>query len=540
MMRRRQHREPNVGVVETLRPNDVTDTATTGGGAQLSPTLQNLEAANLRHRTLHPAVRALIPEAVARSREVVPVAMREHELLVAVAELTPGLQEELETVTGRSVQFLRAPHEDITWVLNRYYRAIDVVPELVSQFESSQEGKRVATIQSIDTDGSDAPIVRVVQEILTQAVRDRASDVHIEPTDEHVRVRFRIDGSLTEILHLPPAIGPGVVSRLKIMADMNIVERRRPQDGQFSVNLDGREIDVRVATVATLHGEKCVLRMLDSSRSVLTLDGLGMPPATHDTISRLLKSPSGMVLCAGPTGSGKTTTLYATLAEVNGSDTNVMTIEDPVEYVVPSINQVQTNEVTGLTFAAGLRAILRHDPDVILVGEIRDLETTRVAIQAALTGHFVASSVHATDAVAAISRLMDMGIEPYLVASSVVAVVGQRLVRRICTSCAQPYQPTDAELHYYLEGGGSPKETFLRGAGCNYCTQTGYLDRIGVYELLVMTPDVRRLVTSGTTPDDLRAHVTARGMRTLRQEATALVERDVTTIDEVIRRIYTA
>ena len=333
-----------------------------------------------------------------------------------------------------------------------------------------------------------APVVQVVDNILTQAVRDRASDVHIEPSQDVIYVRFRIDGALKDVLELPSTMGVGLISRIKIMAEINIVEKRRSQDGQFTTTIDGKDTDVRVATVATIWGEKCVMRILDKNRSVLRLNDLGMPVDTHETYSKLVRAPFGMVLCAGPTGSGKTTTLYATLSEVSDRARNVMTIEDPVEFVFPKINQIQTNEQAGLTFATGLKSILRQDPDVILVGEIRDVETARIAVQSALTGHFVLSSLHGNDSVSALHRFLDMGIESFLIASSVIAIVGQRLVRRICPSCKTSYTPTKEELAFYEESGGPPKTDFVIGAGCNYCGHTGYLDRIGVYELLQMTP----------------------------------------------------
>ncbi len=374
--------------------------------------------------------------------------------------------------------------------------------------------------------------------ILTQAKRDRASDVHIEPSQEVVRVRFRIDGALKEVLLLPSNMGVGLVSRIKIMAGMNIVERRRPQDGQLTIAIDGKDTDVRVSTATTIWGEKCVMRILDKTRSVLRLHDLGMPTDTHETFSRLVKAPFGMVLCAGPTGSGKTTTLYATLAQVSDPTKNVMTIEDPVEYTFPSINQIQTNEQAGLTFATGLKSILRQDPDVILVGEIRDVETARIAVQSALTGHMVLSSLHATDSVSALHRFLDMGIESFLIASSVIGVVGQRLVRRICPSCKTAYTPTEEEMIFYEESGGLPKTDFFYGIGCNFCGHTGYQDRVGVYELLQMTPEIKRLIVGWATQDELRRLAQKQGMRGLREEAISLVTQDITTISEVIRSIY--
>jgi type IV pilus assembly protein PilB len=352
-------------------------------------------------------------------------------------------------------------------------------------------------------------------------------------------VRFRVDGALHDTTSLPSSMAQALVSRIKIMAGMNIVERRRAQDGQFEASVDGRPLDVRVATTATIWGEKAVLRILDKSRSLLDLKGLGMSVETREEFSKLIRTPFGMVLCAGPTGSGKTTTLYAGLTEINDPARNITTIEDPVEYVYPSINQIQINEAAEVTFAGGLRAILRQDPDVILVGEIRDVETARIAVQSALTGHLVLSSVHAIDAAAALHRFLDMGIESFLIASSVIGVVAQRLVRRTCIPCKEPYEPTADERAIYDEWGGKPKTDFMHGAGCNFCSQTGYVDRVGVYELLRVSDGLRRLIVEDASLDAMRAAAVEEGMRTLRDEAMRLIEDDVTTIGEVVRNIYT-
>jgi type IV pilus assembly protein PilB len=390
-----------------------------------------------------------------------------------------------------------------------------------------------------ETDASaDAPVVQVVNLIVQQGARDRASDVHIEPQESRVRVRYRIDGALHDVLALPPNMGPSLISRIKVLAGMDIVERRKPQDGQMAVDVDGRPLDIRVATTTTIWGEKCVMRLLDKNRSLLRLDDLGMPEETHDRFSRLIRSPFGMVICAGPTGSGKTTTLYAALAEINNSERNIMTVEDPVEYVLPSINQIQIQDQAGVTFAGGLRGILRQDPDIILVGEMRDVETARIGIQSALTGHLVLTSLHGTDAAGALERFLDLGIEPFLVASSVVGVVGQRLVRRICRSCATTYRPTDEEVEFYLRLGGPPKDEFLRGEGCNFCFQTGFEDRIGVYELLVVSEPMRQLIARKARHDEIQELAVAEGMRTLRDGGIRLVANDVTTIPEVLRNIY--
>jgi len=494
---------------------------------------------NLRRDNVDPAVIELVPEELAREHFAIPVRLQDDGLYVAVAEPSDELRELLSKTGGQPVNLMIAPLSDITWAIDSNYRAIGNVGKLVEAFEAVEgTRRRAAEVVENEIPIDDAPVVQVVDRILTQAMRDRASDVHIEPSDDFVRIRFRIDGALKEILQLPVAIGPGLVSRIKIMANMNIVERRRPQDGQLTITIDGKEVDVRVATVSTIMGENCVMRILDKTKSVFHLKDLGMPNDTHATYSKLARSPFGMMLCAGPTGSGKTTTLYATLSEVSNPTLNVMTIEDPVEYIFPSINQIQTNEQAGLNFATGLKSILRQDPDVILVGEIRDVETTRVAVQSALTGHFVISSMHATDSVSALHRFLDMGIESFLVASSVLAVVAQRLLRRICPSCKTEYTLSDDEREFYEESHGPQKDVFYHGSGCNYCNGTGFKERIGVYELLVMSPEIKRLIVGWATQEELHNLATKQGMRTLRQEAINLVVQDITTVAEVIRSVY--
>ena len=495
---------------------------------------------DLRRDTPAPEALALVPEAMARDNLAIPIRVDDDGLHVAVAQPSDELRFQLAGASGMSVRLSLAPLTDIRWAIDRSYQAIDSVGKLVQVFEAVEttRNKRPAEPEAPTVVSENAPVVQVVDSILTQAVRDRASDVHIEPSQDVIYVRFRIDGALKDVLELPVTMGIGLISRIKILAGINIVEKRRSQDGQFTKEIDGKDTDVRVATVATIWGEKCVLRILDKNRSVLRLGDLGMPTDTHETYSKLVRAPFGMVLCAGPTGSGKTTTLYATLTEVSDRARNVMTIEDPVEFVFPKINQIQVNEQAGLTFANGLKSILRQDPDVILVGEIRDVETARIAVQSALTGHFVLSSLHGNDAVSALHRFLDMGIESFLIASSVIAIVGQRLVRRICPSCKERYTPTSEELSFYEESGGPAKSDFYHGAGCNYCGHTGYLDRIGVYELLQMTPEIKRLIVGWATQDELRRLAQKQGMRTLREEALNLVTLDTTTISEVIRSVY--
>jgi type IV pilus assembly protein PilB len=489
-------------------------------------------------RAVRPTAEALafVTEEMARRLQIVPIKLSDDSLDVAVADgASMVVREALARLDIDQVNIFLAQPDDVLTCINTYYRVLTNTDENVKQFWETAAARQVvaATVGSTDQ----APIIQLVNKIVTQALRDRASDIHIEPTEDRIRIRYRIDGALREVLSLPYSTGPELVSRIKIMADMDIVERRRPQDGQFETTIDGGGVDVRVATGATIFGETAVLRLLDKSRSMKHLSELGMPNATYDRFLAIVRKPYGMILCSGPTGSGKTTTLYATLAEISRTELNVMTIEDPVEYVFPAINQMQINLQADVTFASGLKSILRQDPDVILVGEIRDEETARIAVQSALTGHVVMSSLHATDAISALYRLIDMGIEPFLMASSLVGVVGQRLVRKICPSCVTVYQPTAVEREWYDRIGGTPKETFKHGAGCNYCSDTGYRERVGVYEVLAVTDELRQLIVNGAAPQEMRALAESQGMRTMSREAVELVAADITTIDEVINNV---
>ena len=487
---------------------------------------------------------AVINEQVARALGILPISVDDDEAFVVVADPSdPRVLRALLALPVARARIGVAGKSQISNAINLAYRAIGEVDQFVDMFASSDQARianaAVENAQALEVQ-DDAPVIQVVNRIVTQALRDRASDVHIEPMDENVRVRFRIDGALKEVLRLPNSMGPALVSRIKIMAEMNIVERRRPQDGQFQTVVDDVTLDVRVSTTSTIFGEKAVLRLLDKSRALFNLADLGMPEHTSKIYSKMVRAPFGMVVVCGPTGSGKTTTLYATLTEIASEEINVTTVEDPVEYIFPGINQIQTNEQAGISFAAGLKSILRQDPDVILVGEMRDVETARIAVQSALTGHFVLSTVHAVDTVSALYRLIDMGIEPFLVASSMSGVLAQRLIRKNCTACLVEFEPTPDQLAFYNESAHrSEKTNFMKGAGCTYCAHTGYRERIGVYELLSINDDVRRVLVEGGTPDDLRKAAAANGLRSLRDEALDLVATDITTIAEVIRSVYT-
>jgi type IV pilus assembly protein PilB len=496
---------------------------------------------DLRRVHPDPDVLALLPESLVRSGTVLPISVDDGALTVAVSSApSPQFREKLTTAAGTQVTFVLANEGDIRTIIDRSYRALSGIDDLVGAFTDTESIRTDGAVVGGLTGGTDdaSPVAQLVNRIVTQAVRERASDIHIEPQETELRVRYRVDGALHDAVILPPSLAQALVSRIKILAEMNIVERRRSQDGQMEITVDGRELDVRVATMATIWGEKVVMRVLDRTRSLFALDKLGMSAQTQADFSRLIRSPFGMVICAGPTGSGKTTTLYAALNQIADAERNVTTIEDPVEYVFPGINQIQINEQADITFSGGLKAILRQDPDVILVGEMRDVETARIAVQSALTGHLVLSSLHATDATAALHRFLDMGIESFLVSSSVVGVVAQRLVRRICESCREPFEPTADELAMYEEWGGKPKNDFTHGVGCNFCAGTGYVDRVGVYELLKITPAIKQLIVDHAPRDVIHQCAIDEGMTTLREEALRVIEEDVTTISDVLRSVY--
>jgi type IV pilus assembly protein PilB len=488
-----------------------------------------------------PDALALLTPEQARTLRALPIALDGDAVTVAVLDPSPPRIDAVAAVVGRRVVPAVATHRDLDRALDSAYRATRDVGSHVQAYEARDQLRREAARLDAAGANEEAPVVRVVQMVITQGLRDRASDIHIEPSGDRIRVRYRIDGALTDVLDLPGSIGPAVVSRVKILSGMNIVERRRPQDGQISMDVEGREVDIRVATAAVIGGEKVVMRLLDKSRPLFKLEQLGMAPDVAERYSALIRSPYGMVICAGPTGGGKTTTLYASLGELDSSERNIMTIEDPVEYTFDSINQIQINEQAGITFAGGLKSILRQDPDIILVGEIRDVDTARIAVQSAMTGHFVLSSLHATEAVSALYRLLDMGIESFLIASSITAVVSQRLVRRSCTSCLEPYQPTPEELGFLRSfGAGEQEPGFVHGVGCHICAHTGFLERVGVYELLAVTDEVRELIVDRAPQDEMRKVAQHQGMRTLQEQAVRLVRDGTTTAAEVMRSIYVA
>lgn len=481
---------------------------------------------------------AVIGEQLARRHNVLPFRISGDRVYVATADpLDLPAIESLISQCEHLGLMVAAPGS-ISRAIDRHFNALASADAAIMAFglvDDEADGQSGISRATVD---ENAPIVQVVNRIITQGVRNRASDVHIEALEDCVRVRYRIDGALSEAIRLPQRMSSPIASRVKVLAELNIVERRRPQDGQFSVEIDGRPIDIRTSVVSTIHGEKVVLRLLDKAQSLIGLDKLGMPGHLVTDYLKIVSAPVGMFLCTGPTGSGKTTTLYATLTEIQDDTKNVVTIEDPVEYEFVGINQMQVHEAGGFTFADGLRGTLRQDPDVILVGEIRDAETAQIAMQASLTGHMVLSSLHAVDAVAAIHRFVDMGIEPFLVASAINGVMGQRLLRRICSSCRVEYDPPTDHRRMVESSIGRKVERFVKGAGCNACNHTGFHGRVGVYELLKVTDEVRTLIVERATHAAIRAVALADGMRTMQMEAFALVASGVTTVDEVLKTVY--
>ncbi len=396
--------------------------------------------------------------------------------------------------------------------------AAAVIGEVESGVDLSRMMQELPAVEDLLEAADDAPIIRMLNALLTQAAKDGASDIHIEPYERSSSVRFRVDGTLREVVQPNKALHAALISRLKIMAELDISEKRLPQDGRISLRIGGRAIDVRVSTLPSSHGERAVLRLLDKSESKFTLEGLGMDGEVLSAYARLIQQPHGIVLVTGPTGSGKTTTLYASLGRVDTATTNVLTVEDPVEYELPGIGQTQVNPKIDLTFAKALRAILRQDPDVIMIGEIRDFETAQIAIQASLTGHLVLATVHTNDSVSSVTRLVDMGVEPFLLSSSLLGVLAQRLVRRLCTHCKR--QGEDGHWH---------------PVGCSHCSHTGYKGRTGVYELMVATPELQALVHNRAPEQALGVAARQAGLRSMRDDGERLVRDGVTSLEEVVR-----
>jgi general secretion pathway protein E len=483
-----------------------------------------------------------LPINFAKRYQLLPVQRSGDTIIVATADPSQlGPLDDVRLLLHKPVRVVVAPGPVIVDAINRIYDAAsntasdlmegldeDRLEMMATDFEDTQD--------LLDAD-EEAPIIRLVNSVLFQAVKDRASDIHIEPFERDLTIRFRIDGILYDIISPPKRFQPVIISRIKIMAGLNIAEKRLPQDGRIRIKLAGKEVDIRVSTVPTAYGERVVMRLLDRSATVLKLDELGLNGHKLELVDTLIHQSHGIILVTGPTGSGKTTTLYAGLSRINSTDKNIITIEDPIEYQLHGVGQIQVNPKIDLTFANGLRSILRQDPDVIMVGEIRDPETAKIAIQAALTGHLVFSTLHTNDSCGAITRLIDMGIEPFLVASSVIAVMAQRLLRRVCPTCRVPYRPSVEEMRQLgvsaddLEG----RQVYKQGPGCPDCKQTGYRGRLGIHELLIVDDEVRNLTMKASDSASIRRVAAAKGMSSLREDGAEKVLSGQTTIEEVLR-----
>jgi type IV pilus assembly protein PilB len=493
-----------------------------------------LEFVDLNDYQIDPSSTTLLPDALARRYRAIPIGERDGKLLVAMSDpANVYALDDIRTITNRDVQPVVATAADVEAAIQRFAGMDGQVEALASQASEQLE----TDDEQMDAAVEEAPIVKLVQAIMTQAVGDRASDVHIEPNEVDVRVRFRVDGVLHDVMHSPKNIQGGLISRLKVMADLNIAEKRVPQDGRISMRVGGRQLDLRVATLPTVYGEKVVIRVLDKSNALLKLEDLGFLEDAYKRFETSFRKPYGAILVTGPTGSGKSTTMYATLNILNQEDRNIITVEDPVEYRLNGVNQIQVNPKAGLTFASALRSILRADPDIVLIGEIRDKETATIAIEAALTGHLVLSSLHTNDAPSAISRLVEMEVETFLVASAIDAVVAQRLARKLCERCKESYKPDQAELGEagYPEWLWPEITELWRAVGCSACSNTGFRGRAGLYEVMPMSEEIERLTVDRASADEIRRVAVQQGMVTLRDDGLEKARLGLTSIEEVAR-----
>lgn len=497
--------------------------------------------AKIREAKLAPEVIALLPESIVRKHNVVPFELDSDNpniLRVAMSDPLDILAiDDLSIVTNMQIEVMVATPSDIYFGIERYYGNEQVAKVAEAYSKERREQQNAREKQDEDNEEVDnAPIVLLVNKIIEQAVNERASDIHIEALEDSVRIRFRIDGVMQEMMRYEKELLNAIVARIKIISGMNISEKRVPQDGRMTQRFNRVEYDIRVSSLPTVFGEKVVMRL--ASKSALTRDKseLGFPEEEMRRFDKLVHNPHGIILVTGPTGSGKSTTLYTVLSELNSGDVNIITVEDPVEADVDGINQVQVNEKAGLTFAAALRSILRQDPDIIMIGEIRDEETASIAVKAAITGHLVVSTLHTNSAASTVTRLEDMGVEPYLLADSTVGIIAQRLVRRLCPKCKREHQLTEEDkTRLHLRGNAAPTIYEPGNTGCTFCNNTGYRGRIGVYEIMPVTPAVRQVIAAGGSAEEIQQKALSEGMTTLRIGAAKLVLSGVTSISEVER-----
>ncbi|HHU49101.1 MAG: GspE/PulE family protein [Caldicoprobacterales bacterium] len=491
---------------------------------------------DLTAQSIDPEIPRLIGESLARRHMLIPVAREDNQLTVAMVDpLNLYAIDDVNIATGLNVKPTLALRNHIQNAIDQYYGK-ESAEKAVEDFTREIGLEQITEIEEeILNEVTNAPVVRLVDSIIQHAVRARASDIHIEPFEKNIRIRFRIDGELQEIMTSSKTAHSAIVTRIKIIGRMDIAEKRIPQDGRVDMNIDNKDIDLRISVLPTVYGEKIVLRLLDRSSTILTKTQLGFSAENIRMFDKLIQSPNGIILVTGPTGSGKTTTLYAVLQELNKIGRNIITVEDPVEYRLEGINQVQVNIKAGLTFASGLRSILRQDPDIIMIGEIRDTETAKIAVRAAITGHLVLSTMHTNDSASAVSRLVDMGIEPYLVSSSVVGVVAQRLVKKICTNCKIEYKPSHSEMDLLQL---NENDVLYKGQGCSLCNNAGYKGRTAIHEILLMTRELREMVDRHDSIDELRNAAAKYGTINLRDSCSQLVRSGITTSDEMLKVTY--
>ncbi len=505
----------------------------------------SLEYVNLEDVDFTQPILRAMPASVARMYGAVPIALTGNTVIVAVIDpYNPQLVGELSFILGKDVQLAVAPVKQIEEAIQKYFgeeseSLKDVLTDMESQLASAETvetATKAGSTAALEELASQAPIVRFVNVIMFKAIQDRASDIHFEPFEDEFKIRYRVDGALYEMAPPPKHLALPIISRVKVMSNLNIAERRMPQDGRIQLNIAGRQVDLRVSTLPTQFGESVVLRVLDRSVVNLELESLGMPTEIYDRTKELIKVPNGIFIVTGPTGSGKTTTLYSCLKRINTVDLKLLTAEDPVEYDIEGIMQVPINEAIGLTFARALRSFLRQDPDVIMVGEMRDLETAQISIQASLTGHLVFTTLHTNDAPGAITRMIDMGVEPFLITSTLQAVLAQRLVRMICKKCRIAYEPPESVLS---ELGLTKEDTvgrpFYYGKGCAECNETGYKGRKGLFELLAITEPIRELINMRSPSGVIRGRAQELGMRMLREDGIRSILDGVTTVEEVLK-----
>ena len=497
----------------------------------------DLDFVDLGEHQIDPSAASLVPEQMARRHRTLPIGFDGERLVVATSDPANVFAlDDIRTVTGRDVKPVVATAVDIDSAIRRFGHFEQSVEEAVSDATTSAEEDEKA-LENLPAAVEEAPIVRLVNLLITQAVGDRASDIHVEPNEKDIRIRYRIDGVLHEVMRSPKNIQNGLISRLKIMADIDIAEHRVPQDGRVGLVVGGKSVDLRVATLPTVYGEKVVIRILDKNSVLLRLEDLGFLEGPYEVYEEAFRKPYGTILVTGPTGSGKSTTLYGTLNILNTGDRNIITVEDPVEYRLTGVNQMQVNVKSGMTFAAALRSILRADPDVILVGEIRDRETAITAVEAALTGHLVLSTLHTNDAPSAVTRLVEMGVEPYLVASALDCVVAQRLARKLCGRCKEAYRPSRAELEEagFAEDVLPEISELWRPVGCTHCGKTGYRGRLALFEVMPVTEGIERLSVERRSSEEIRRLAIEQGMVPLLDDGLEKVRAGVTSVEEIYR-----